>query len=204
VNRYRDIIAGAVGGVGFAAFYLAMGLGLPVSLALSAGAGVGTWLVFSGNRFRGMEIAEAEGLSGDEIQQMLESGERRAKEIERASAQVQDPQFRAGVDAALITVRKILDYLAKNPGRIKRARKFLSYYLDTTLYLVTRYRDLEASNDPEIVATRAKMLDVLGTIDAAFEKQLAVLLSNDVLDIDAEIEVLRSTLRTEGLTPDAN
>jgi hypothetical protein len=48
------------------------------------------------------------------------------------------------------------------------------------------------------------MLEVLGTIDSAFEKQLAVLLSNDVLDIDAEIEVLRSTLRTEGLLPDAD
>ncbi len=204
MNRYRDIIAGTVGGVGFAAFYLAMGLGLPIALALSAGAGVGTWLVFSGNRFGGVEIAETDGLSGDEIQVMLESGERKAREIERAAADVHDPEFTGRVDQALVTVRKILSYLAKNPARIKRARKFLSYYLDTTLYLVTRYRDLEASNDPEIVATRAKMLEVLGTVDAAFEKQLAVLLSNDVLDIDAEIEVLRSTLRTEGLTPDAN
>jgi 5-bromo-4-chloroindolyl phosphate hydrolysis protein len=203
VNRYRDIAAGSLGAAGFVAFYLALGLGLPLSLGLAAGAAGATWLVMSGARFRGVEIANTSEMSAEEIQQMLEAGERRAHDVESAAKSVHDPEFVAGVTGALVTVRKIFDYLAKNPVRVRRARKFLSYYLDTTLFIVTSYADLQDSNDPEIAESRRKLLEILGTIQAAFEKQYAVLLKNDVLDIDAEIEVLRSSLKSEGLIPDA-
>lgn len=203
MNRYRDIAAGSAGAAGFVAFYLALGLGLPLSLGLAAGAAGATWLVMSGVSFRGVEISNTPDMSAEEIQQMLEAGERRAQEIEQATKSISDPEFVGGVTQVLVTVRKIFDYLAKNSGRVKRARKFLSYYLDTTLFIVKSYADLQGSNDPDIAASRKKLLDVLGTIKAAFEKQYAVLLKNDVLDIDAEIEVLRSSLKSEGLIPDA-
>ena len=203
MNRYRDIAAGGVGAAGFVAFYLALSLGLPLSLGLAAGAAGATWLVMSGVSFRGVEIASTSEMSAEEIQQMLEAGERRAQDIEQTVKSVSDPEFKAGVADALVTVRKIFDYLAKNPQRVRSARKFLSYYLDTALFIVKSYADLQGSNDPDIAASRQKLLDVLGTIKAAFEKQYAVLLKNDVLDIDAEIEVLRSSLKSEGLIPDA-
>jgi 5-bromo-4-chloroindolyl phosphate hydrolysis protein len=202
VNRYRDIAAGAAGAAGFVAFYLALGLALPVSLGLAAGTAAAAWFTLSGVSFRGIQIANTPEASAEEVQQMLEAGERRAQEIAQAAKSISDPAFVAGVGQVLVTVRNIFEYLAKNPGRVKRARKFLSYYLDTTLFIVKSYCDLQASNDPDITASRTKLLDVLGTIKAAFEKQLAVLLRNDVLDIDAEIEVLRSSLKTEGLIPD--
>jgi 5-bromo-4-chloroindolyl phosphate hydrolysis protein len=202
VNRYRDIAAGGAGAAGFVAFYLALGLAWPISLGLAAGAAAATWLVMSGSSFRGIQIADTPEMSAEDVQQMLEAGERRAQEIEQAKKSVADPEFCAGVDRILVTVRKIFDYLAKNPGRVRRARKFLSYYLDTTLFIVKSYGDLQGSDDADITASRAKLLDILGTIEAAFEKQYAVLLKNDVLDIDAEIEVLRSSLKSEGLIPD--
>jgi 5-bromo-4-chloroindolyl phosphate hydrolysis protein len=203
VNRYRDIAAGAMGAAGFSAFYLALGLNLPLALGLAAGAAGATWLMMSGVSFRGVEIANTPEMSAEEIQAMLEAGEKRANDIQQAVKAISDPEFVAGVGQILVTVRKIFDYLAKNPGRIKRARKFLSYYLDTTLFIVNSYADLQGSDDPDIVESRKKLLDILGTIKAAFEKQYAVLLQNDVLDIDAEIEVLRSSLKSEGLIPDA-
>lgn len=203
MNRYRDIAAGGAGAAGFVAFYLALGLGLPLSLGLAAGAAGATWLMMSGVSFRGVEISNTSEMSAEEIQQMLEAGEKRAQDIEQAVKAVSDPEFKAGVADALVTVRKIFDYLAKNPRRVRSARKFLSYYLDTTLFIVKSYADLQGSNDPDIADSRKKLLDILGTIKAAFEKQYAVLLKNDVLDIDAEIEVLRSSLKSEGLIPDA-
>jgi hypothetical protein len=203
MNRYRDIGAGATGAAGFVALYLALGLGLPLSLGLSAGAAAAVWLTLSGVTFGGIEIKDTPEMSAEEIQQMLEAGEKRAQEIEQGVKAVSDPAFTNGVHDILVTVRKIFAYLAKNPARIKRARKFLSYYLDTLRFIVSSYADLQQSNDPDIAASRKKLLDVLGTIKGAFEKQLAVLLKNDVLDIDAEIEVLRSSLKTEGLIPDA-
>ena len=203
MDRYRDIAAGGAGAAGFVAFYLALGLGLPLSLGLAAGAAGATWLIMSGVSFRGVQISPTADMSAEAIQQMLEAGEKRAQEIEQAVKAVSDPEFVAGVSQVLVTVRKIFDYLAKNPGRVRQARKFLSYYLDTALFIVKSYAELQGSNDQDITASRKKLLDILGTIKTAFEKQYAVLLKNDVLDIDAEIEVLRSSLKSEGLIPDA-
>ena len=203
MNRYRDIAAGGAGAAGFVAFYLALGLGLPLSLGLAAGAAGATWLMMSGVSFRGVQISNTSEMSAEEIQQMFEAGERRAQDIEQAAKLVSDPVFVAGATQILVTVRKIFDYLAKNSSRVRSARKFLSYYLDTTLFIVKSYSDLQGSDDPDIADSRKKLLDILGTIKAAFEKQYAVLLKNDVLDIDAEIEVLRSSLKSEGLIPDA-
>jgi 5-bromo-4-chloroindolyl phosphate hydrolysis protein len=202
MNRYRDIFAGVTGAGGFVLFYLALGLGLPVSLALAAGVGAGTWMAASGNSFRGIEIKGTAELSAEEIQQMLESGEKKTAEIARAAGAVKDPEFASGAKDIVATSHDILGYLSKNPARVKRARKFLSYYLDTTLFIVKGYAEVEASNDPEIAASRGKQKEILITIKQAFDKQLAVLLRNDVMDIDAEIDVLRSTLKSEGLIPD--
>lgn len=201
MNRYRDIFAGVAGAGGFVLFYLALGLGLPASLALAAGVGAGAWVATSGSSFRGIEIKGTPELNAEEIQQMLELGEKKTGEIARAAQSVKDPEFVSGVNAIVATSHDILAYLAKNPARVKRARKFLSYYLETTLFIVTGFAEVESSNDPEIVASRAKSKQILGTIQQAFDKQLAVLLRNDVMDIDAEIDVLRSTLKAEGLIP---
>jgi 5-bromo-4-chloroindolyl phosphate hydrolysis protein len=164
--------------------------------------GAGTWVAASGSSFKGIAIKGTSDLSAEEIQQMLETGARKTDEITRAASGIKDPEFVAGVAGIVATSHDILGYLAKNPARVKRARKFLSYYLDTTIFIVSGYAEVESSTDPEIAASRAKMKEVLGTIKQAFDKQLAVLLRNDVMDIDAEIDVLRSTLKTEGLIPD--
>ena len=134
---------------------------------------------------------------------MLEYGANKTQAIESAGKALKDSEVAAQVAAIGAASHQILDYLAKNPDRVKRARKFLSYYLETTLFIVNGYAEVESSNDPDIVASKAKVKDVLGTIKAAFDKQLAVLLKNDVMDIDAEIDVLKSTLKAEGLIPDA-
>jgi 5-bromo-4-chloroindolyl phosphate hydrolysis protein len=202
MNRYRDIFAGVAGAGGFVLFYLTLGLGLPIALALAAGVGAGTWIAASGSSFRGIEIKGTAELTAEEIQAMLEQGEKRTAAIAKGASIIKDPEFIAGANAIVATSHDILSYLAKNPARVKRARKFLSYYLDTTLFIVQGYAEVESSNDPEIAASRAKQKEILTTIKQAFDKQLAVLLRNDVMDIDAEIDVLRSTLKSEGLIPD--
>jgi 5-bromo-4-chloroindolyl phosphate hydrolysis protein len=202
MNRYRDILAGAAGGGGFLVFYLALGLGLPASLVLAAGAGVGAWIAASGASFRGVTIQGTPELDADAIQQMLLEGQKKTDDIAKAAKKVKDAEFVTGVSSIVATSHQILEYLAKNPARVKRARKFLSYYLDTTLFIVDGYAEVESSNDSEIVASRDKMKGILSTIQQAFDKQLAVLLRNDVMDMDVEIEVLKSTLKSEGLIPD--
>ena len=72
---------------------------------------------------------------------------------------------------------------------------------DSTITILEKYEKLTANpvRDDKIKTSIARVEAMLDTIDKAFEKQLANLLSNDVMDLDAELALLESTINMEGL-----
>ena len=63
----------------------------------------------------------------------------------------------------------------------------------------TAPRTLRAQTPQKAVERVESLLDMLQT---AYEKQLAVLLEDDVMDLETELEVLERTIRMEGLVED--
>ena len=84
---------------------------------------------------------------------------------------------------------------------MKVARQFLSYYFDTSISIVNKYSQLSMQEvqSPEISRSLLKAENMLNSIDIAFDRQLARLLSNDVMDLDVEIETLEKTFKAEDL-----
>ena len=66
---------------------------------------------------------------------------------------------------------------------------------------MTMFSELAAKNvnDVAIQTALAKVETMLGTIRDAFEKQLAKLLSGEVMDLDVELNLLQQTINMEGL-----
>ncbi len=93
----------------------------------------------------------------------------------------------------------IINDFRDNPQHIKYAKKFIKYYLDTTLKIVKKYVQLSSHQfkDAQISDLLTKIESSLDKIHLTFEKQLAKLFENDVLDIDAEISVLDQTISME-------
>ncbi|NLY17950.1 MAG: 5-bromo-4-chloroindolyl phosphate hydrolysis protein, partial [Clostridiaceae bacterium] len=95
----------------------------------------------------------------------------------------------------------IFDDFVRDPKDIKIARRFTLYYLDTTERIVTKYYQL--SNVPylsdDAKATLKNVESTLVMIKDTFRKQLKKLTENDVMDLDAEIKVLRNTIKQEGI-----
>ena len=94
----------------------------------------------------------------------------------------------------------ILAYLEENPDKIKLARRFFTYYLDTAAKLLTRYVDFQETelHSGEIAGILQKTAEALPVLNAAFEKQFAHLIQGELLDIEADLELLKSTLKMEG------
>ena len=96
---------------------------------------------------------------------------------------------------------KVLKYLEQNPQKIRLARKFFSYYLETAANILKRYLELSSrelqSTDIQRVLVRAE--EVLTIMAGAFDKQLASLVQNEVIDLEVEVRVLKSTLESEEL-----
>ena len=84
-------------------------------------------------------------------------------------------------------------------------RKFMNYYLPTTLKLLDTYDRMGAQgvSGGNIGATMERVENIMGTIVAAFEKQLDALFGAEALDISTDITVLENMMAREGLAEDA-
>ncbi|NLI22072.1 MAG: hypothetical protein GX418_11085, partial [Clostridiales bacterium] len=88
------------------------------------------------------------------------------------------------------------------PAKASQIRKFMDYYLPTTLKMVRAYRTLGERNvyGSEAVSARRRIDDALGIVLSGCQKLLDNLYRDDVLDITTDIDVLEQMLKRDGLT----
>ena len=97
---------------------------------------------------------------------------------------------------------KIFDYVKAHPEKLPQIRKFMSYYLPTTLKLLRSYDELsrQGVSGQNITGTMEKVEGMMATIVLAFEKQLDSLFGDQAMDISTDITVLDNMMAREGLT----
>ena len=98
--------------------------------------------------------------------------------------------------------QKIFDEVKRDPKKLPQIRKFMDYYLPTTLKLLNAYDRMSGTgvSGENIDATLSKVEGMMRNIVAAFEKQLDSLYGADALDISTDITVLETMMAREGLT----
>ncbi len=96
---------------------------------------------------------------------------------------------------------KIIKNAIDDPKDIPAIRKFLNYYLPTTIKLLNAYDRMYAQgvDGVNISGTMSRIEDMLDTIVVAYNKQLDSLFADEALDIETDIQVLDGMLRREGL-----
>ncbi len=99
---------------------------------------------------------------------------------------------------------KIFEHVEDNPEKLPDIRKFMSYYLPTTLKLVQTYHEfIEQPVQGENITTAKKEIEgMLDGINQAFEKMFDKLFEDDAMDISTDISVLSMMLAQEGLLED--
>ena len=128
--------------------------------------------------------------------------ERILNELYQLNEQIEDEAVSARIDRIGTLTAGIFRAVIDNPEREQDVRKFMNYYLPTTLKLLKSYDMLEEQSyqGENIVASRKKIEGVLDTLIAAFEKQLDRLFQNDALDIATDIDVLETMMVGDGLS----
>lgn len=96
----------------------------------------------------------------------------------------------------------ILDYQEKHPEKASDLRKFLSYYLPTTLKILNTYAELDRQrvSGENINATKKRIEGMMDKVVEGFELQLDKLYENEMLDISSDISVMESMLSQDGLS----
>ncbi|MFA6504710.1 MAG: 5-bromo-4-chloroindolyl phosphate hydrolysis family protein [Treponemataceae bacterium] len=187
-------LSGVLAAASFLVSYIFVDIGLVFSLLISALFFVSGLFLF---RLKKPEIVEQE----NSLATSLQEGKAKLTEIEKFRKLVGDRPTVAKVDAICGIVEKILAEIKRDPGDLKEARQFLTYYLDATINILKKYVQLSSQNvkDANIRLSLERTESMLDTIRSAFEKQLTRLLSNDVMDLDTELSLLEKTIKMEGL-----
>lgn len=135
------------------------------------------------------------------LAQMKAEGSRYIWRIREINADLPEAEISERLDELAEICQKIFAYVEEHPEKLSDIRKFMSYYLPTTLKLLEAYRDLEQRGleTAEVKATKAEIKSALKNIKLAFENLYADLVKNDLMDLSADISVLEAMLTQEGL-----
>lgn len=140
--------------------------------------------------------------TGDpEIDALIKERERAVSEMRRLNDSIEDPVISAQIDRLEATTKKIVAHVVENPAKLPQIRRFLNYYLPTTLKLLNAYdrMDSTGASGVNIDGTKGKIEDMLTTICTAFDRQLDALYGEEALDISTDITVMEQMLAREGL-----
>ena len=144
---------------------------------------------------------EPKSTGNPEIGKLIAERERALSEMRRLNDTIEDEVISARIDHLEDVTAKIIDTVVAKPSKLPQLRRFLNYYLPTTLKLLNAYDRMDAAgvSGSNIDGTKAKIEDIMGTICTAFDKQLDALYGEEALDISTDIAVLENLLAQEGL-----
>ena len=140
--------------------------------------------------------------TGDpEIDALLGEREKAVSEMRRLNDSIKDPKISAQITHLETTTSKIIGAVVEKPSKLPQIRKFMNYYLPTTLKLLNAYDRMDSAgvSGANIDGTKGKIEDMLDTICVAFSRQLDGLYGEEALDISADIKVMEQMLQQEGI-----
>ena len=148
------------------------------------------------------EPLEQETSTGNpELDNVIRDGRLAISEMRRLDANIADEKISADIRRLEAVSNSIFQQVKADPAKLPQIRRFMDYYLPTTLKLLNAYDRMDAAgvSGQNIDSTKQRVEEMMTTIVAAFEKQLDSLFGSDALDISTDISVLESMLVQEGL-----
>lgn len=136
-----------------------------------------------------------------EIDTLIAERDKAVSEMKRLNDAIKDEKISAQIDRLEAATKKIIGVVVEKPEKLPQIRKFMNYFLPTTLKLLGAYDRMDSTgiDGENITATKEKVSGMLYTLCAAFDKQLDALYGDEALDISTDITVMEQMLAQEGL-----
>ena len=171
-----------------------------LAAALSAGAFVLGRKLFPG-RVLILPDEEPPAAEPEPADPLLQERDRALSELRRLDENIEDAKLSAQIVHMEEVTGKIFDIVAGQPAKLPQLRRFLNYYLPTTLKLLNAYDRMGAAGveGANIDGTMGRIDAMMDKVVEAFDKQLDALFADEALDISTDITVLEQMLAQEGL-----
>lgn len=136
-----------------------------------------------------------------EIRKAINEGRQYVQKIRSANIEIPGEEISRKLDRLEEVTGKIFDYVESHPEKFPEIKKFVEYFLPTTLKLLDAYRefDYQPIRGENISAAKKEIEDTMDTINLAFENLLDDLFQDAAMDVSTDISVLETMLAQEGL-----
>lgn len=136
-----------------------------------------------------------------EVDKVVEEGTDYLRRLRKADENIEDEEISDAIVRMEEISFRIFAYVCDHPKKVGQIRRFMNYYLPTTLKLLESYdrmsrQDIEGEN---ITQSMEEIERIMHTIVLAFEKQLDALFQDEAMDISTDITVLEGMLAQEGI-----
>lgn len=151
------------------------------------------------------ETAAATAANAKTTEQTKDQYQKILDELRRVNDAIPDEEMTDKISRLEAVSAKIFEQAKTDPDKLPRMRKFMDYYLPTSLKLLQAYAELDSQGveGENITESKRRIEQTMDTLVHAFETQLDQLFAADAMDISADIDVMQNMLRADGLAGDA-
>ena len=141
--------------------------------------------------------------TGDALLDQIVADQRKyATELRSLNAAIDDPLLSEQMARMETSLNRIVEHVVAHPEKAPQIRRFMNYYLPTSVKLLSSYEQASAQGvqGENIRRTMQSVRQVMGTVTDAFDRQLDSLFEDVALDISTDITVLENMMAAEGLS----
>ena len=152
---------------------------------------------------RKREEANRIPLTGDKIaDQVITTGQDMLETIKKENSAIPDQELSEQMNNLSIKCEQIFRTVSESPAKAPQVRKFMNYYLPTTLKMLANYRTMQQRGVSygEMKEARDTTVHGMNLILTACQKQIDNLHRDNMLDISTDIDVLEQMLKRDGFT----
>ena len=142
-------------------------------------------------------------LTGDEIADgVITKGQEMLRQIRSENDAIPDEALSKQMDELSQKCVQIFRTVAEKPGKATQIRKFMNYYLPTTLKMLTNYRTMQQRgvSEKDMQEAHATLTRGMDMVLTACQKQLDNLYKDNMLDVSTDMDVLEQMLKRDGFT----
>ena len=136
------------------------------------------------------------------IREAIAEGKGYIREIRKINDTIAGEDISRKLDRLELVTTKIFDYVELHPDKLDDIRRFMEYYLPTTMKLIYKYRefDMQPVQGENIRKGKQEIENTLDNINASFERLFDQLFQEEMLDVSTDISVLSTMLAQAGLS----
>lgn len=122
--------------------------------------------------------------------------------VEKLSDQITDDAIQEKIGNVLRSANKIIEQV--RPEQVNQTRTFYDYYIPETRKILESYVNLQSTGEGReaLGELGEKVSRFLSVVDDGLEKSIDNLLHNDIAMAKVDMDVMESTLKSEGLLDD--